>query len=324
VKKKSGEPLVLAGDLGGTSFRGALVDRAGKVIRVRSIPVPTPATPRNVLAGVTALFKELMRSAPAPVRTLGLAWKGLVEPERGISSHIGGFPMWVDVPVGPRLKAALGVRVAMENDARSAALGEGWLGRARGQKDFAYVIVGTGIGTGIVRAGRLHRGSNGRAGEYGHTVVDATDQTFRCDCGEYGHWEALAAGPSIGKRARQELASGTRDLKAYARKHPGKPEGRWLADAARAGVASARRVLEETGRWLGLGLYNLVRVEDPKLIVLGGGAAANGGVFLEAARHECASRLGAFHLEPPSILVTSLGDYAGLLGAASLAWKIRP
>jgi glucokinase len=314
---------VLAGDLGGTSFRGALVDRAGRLVQFRSIPVPSPATPRNVLAGVTSLFKELLRNAPGPVRNLGLSWKGLVVPDRGLSAHIGGFPGWVDVPVGPRLKSALGVRVAMENDARGAALGEGWLGQARGAKDYAFVIVGTGIGTGLVRGGKLHRGTYGRAGEFGHTVVDAHDRTFRCDCGEYGHWEALAAGPSIAKRVKLELKRGAPDLKAYALKHPGSPGGSWTADAARSGVATAKRILEETGRWLGLGLYNLVRVEDPKLIVLGGGATANAGVFLEAARHECASRLGAFHMEPPSILVTSLGDHAGLLGAASLAWKIR-
>lgn len=307
---------VLAGDLGGTNFRAAVVDAGGRVHRIVSARIPAVATPRRVLSVMTGLFRQAGDGARPAAFTLSM--KGLVDPARGLSNKVSDFRSWRNVPVVSELRRSLRLPGFLENDAKCAALGEGWVGRARGVRDYVFVIVGTGIGTGIVQGGKLSRGAHGHAGEMGHTVIDACSRDFRCACGQTGDLECLAAGPTIGLRARRLLARGDKGLKAFARRRPGPVDGLWVSAALKAKVPTARSILRETGTWLGLGLYNLTRALDPELIVLGGGAASIGGPLIGPARRECARRLALFHLKPPRILASALGDRAGLLGAASL------
>lgn len=272
---------------------------------------------------MAATYRRALAGASRP-RAVALAMKGLVDPERGFSNKVNDFKGWKDVPVVAALRRALRVPAYLENDAKCAALGEGWAGRARGVQDFVFVIVGTGIGTGIVQDGRLQRGAHGHAGELGHTVLDDSNRDFRCACGQYGDLEALAAGPSLGLRARRLIKAGDAGLKRFLDREPRPVDGKFVGAAFAAGVPAARRILSETGRFLGAGLYNITRVLDPELIVLGGGAAGLGEALLGPARRECARRLQAFHLKAPRILRSALGDRAGLLGAASLVFRPTP
>lgn len=312
---------VLAGDLGGTNFRGAIVDRSLRIRDLRSVRVPYPATPRAVLGMVNGVLQGLLRSGGPRPSAVCLSLKGLVDPERGLLKTVSDFTAWKDVPIAARV-GALGLPVCIENDAKCAALGEGRAGRARGADDFVFVIVGTGIGTGIVSGGTLRRGARGHAGELGHWVVDASAREFRCACGQTGDLESLAAGPSLGLRAKRLIARGDRGLKAFLRRRGGPVDGRFVAAALEAGVPAAARIVEEAGTWLGVGLYNMARAFDPSLIVIGGGVSNLGEALLAPARRECGRRLAAFRLPPPRILRSSLGDRAGLLGAATLV--LRP
>lgn len=313
---------VLASDLGGTNVRAALIDRSGRLTSLKGAPLPRPANPRTVLAALESAFLGLLRAPGPRPSAVSLSFKGLVDPARGLSRKINGFDGWSDVPVAARLKKKLGLPVLIENDARCAALGELWRGRARGRRDFVFVIVGTGIGTGLVRDGRLYRGPRGHAGEFGHMTIDDSNRDFRCACGHFGHWEGLAAGPSLGLRAERLLERGHSGLERFLERRGGKADGAFVTAALRAGVPAARKIVAEAGRFLGLGLYNVARAEDPSLIVVGGGAAANGAAFLAPARRECARRLAAFDLPCPEIVASSLGDHAGLLGAAARAFKV--
>lgn len=315
-----GPRAVLAADLGGTRLRTAVVDAAGRLHAPSSRELSRPSTAESVYA---ELREALARLQAAPegrgASAASLSMKGLVDARAGVSRHIADFEGWVDVPLKRKLGRSLGLPVFLENDCRCAALGEGWLGAARGRRDFVFVIVGTGIGTGLVRDGRLARGATGSAGEFGHTTLVDGDRRFRCPCGAYGHWEALAAGPSLAARARRELAAGRDDLVRLKRAWKGAADGAFVAAALAAGSPSARRVVEETGRSLGAGLYNVIRAVDPGFIVVGGGLAALGEALLRPAREECRGRLSPFGLTPPPIVKSRLGDRAGLLGAARLA-----
>lgn len=283
---RRGSRPVLAADLGGTSLRAALVSPRGLVLASRSLPLPRPATPARVLRALGDAWSELIAASPRRPSAAGIALKGLVDSGTGVSLHVNGLPGWRRVPVAARLKARLGLPVLLDNDCRAAALGEAWLGAARGRRDFVFLIVGTGIGSGVVRDGRLVRGARGGAGEFGHTVVDASARAPACSCGGRGHWEALAAGPAFHRRA---------------------------------GRLGAERAARETGRWLGIGLYNLARALDCELVVLGGGLSALGPALLGPARRELARRLKPFGLKAPRLVRTRLAGRAGLLGAARLA-----
>ena len=313
--------LVLSGDLGGTNFRAALIDRAGRVRGLVSERIPQVPNPRNIVAAMASVMRRAMSGSRARPDAFALSLKGLVDPGRGLLKTVSDFVDWKDVPLVALLGKALKLPGRLENDAKSAALGEGWVGRAKGVEHYAFVIVGTGIGTGIVQGGRLQRGAHGHAGEMGHLVIDASNREFRCACGQYGHLEALAAGPSLALRAARLLKIGEPGLTRFKKTYAGPVDGLFVSEALRAKVPASRAILQEAGTWLGVGFFNIVRAVDPALIVAGGGASAIGEPLLGPARRECARRLKDFNLEPPPIQPSSLGDHAGLLGAASLYFK---
>jgi len=313
--------LVLAGDLGGTNFRAALVGPSGKIFSLVLERIPAHPTPRVLVPLMRGVLAQAMAGSSRRPAGFALSAKGLVDPKRGLLKKVSDFRDWKDVPLTSLLGRALRLPGRIENDAKSAALGEGWVGRARGVRDYAFVIVGTGVGTGIVQDGRLQRGAHGHAGELGHMVVDASNPEFVCACGQLGHLEAYAAGPSLALRASRLLAKGDRGLKAFRAKYAGPIDGMFVSAALRARVPAARAIVDEAGRYLGIGFYNIVRGIDPELIVVGGGASSIGAPLLEPARRDCARRLKDFNLKPPPIERSTLGDHAGLLGAASLWFR---
>jgi glucokinase len=177
---------------------------------------------------------------------------------------------------------ALGLPVQLDNDANVAAYGEYRFGAGRGYRLVLLVTVGTGLGGGIVSDGRLVRGANGFAAEVGHVVLQPDG--LPCGCGNAGCWEQMASGTAIGRLAARRLASGpTRSHRAHDRGDPEAATGRSVPGGAR-GDASARRILAEVGRWLGIGLAGLANILDRGVIVAGGGTAAAGDLLLEPAR----------------------------------------
>jgi glucokinase len=203
------------------------------------------------------------------------------------------------VPLLAELHRALEVSITIDSDRAGCVLGEQWLGAARGLDDVVFLAVGTGIGAGIVSGGRLLDGSGGIAGAVGWFAVNPQP---REEYGRVGCWEAEAAGPALARRLN---ASSAEEVVA----------------AARNGDSFALAAVEETARYLGLGIANLVSVLNPEMIVLGGGLMQAGDLFLPAIRRVMPVWAQPVAARQVRIELTQLGEDAGLLGAARLAFN---
>lgn len=298
-------------DVGGTKCLGVLLDHDGRVTeRVRR---PTSRRPDELIDSLVALAGDL-----GSFDALGVGVPGLVTR----SGVLRAAPHLIDVAeldVARRLSDRLGCRVEVDNDATCAALAEWERGAARGVSDVVVVTLGTGIGGGVVADGRLLRGAHGFAGEFGHMVVHPDGPP--CPCGRRGCWERFASGGALGDQARAvvEVGAGERIL-AIAGGDPASVRGEHARQAALEGDAAAITVIDSFSRWVALGLVNLANLLDPARIVLGGGLAASGELFLERIAAWFHELLYAPELRThPDIVMATLGDEAGAIGAALLS-----
>jgi glucokinase len=299
-------------DLGGTWLRVARVTAAGSVAAMERLPTDVRGGPAGVVEQIAAMTGRLGADG---IRAMGVGVPGAFDAQTGTVLGIPALPGWSGFPLAETLRYRLGLDCWLENDAKAAALGEWDAGAAKGFMNFVYVTVSTGIGACAVVDGQLLRGSWGLAGEIGHTRIAET--SARCDCGLYGCWQALAAGPALARRA--ELAAKAAPHSALAAlASAGLLSGREVGRAARAGDATALSVVQEHAGLLGIGFANLQHIYAPDLLVVGGGVSDLLDLMrprLEAVvRHRL---LPGFKLA--EIRVAALGDVAGLVGAAAVA-----
>jgi glucokinase len=302
-------------DVGGTKMLGAVIDEKGKFLRV--IRIPTPLGPEPIIDAMLTLAREL-----GPWDSLGVGLPGLVTRE-GVLRAAPNLECTDDLAVGPLLSKALGARVYVENDATCAMLAEWRSGAARGHDEALLVTLGTGIGGGLVTSGRLSRGEHGFAGEVGHLIVEPDGRD--CDCGRRGCWEQYAAGRAFGALAREAAADGLA-LKAViaAAGSVDEVEGEHVVEAARAGDGDALTVTDRYARWVAIGLTTLTNVLDPGVIVIGGGVAGAGDVVLDPITTWLHRLLWAPDVRtPPRVVIASLSEEAGVIGAALLADEHR-
>ncbi len=223
------------------------------------------------------------------------------------------------------LRQALGQRVPLptfvDNDANAAVWAEHRFGAGRGESHLVMVNLGTGIGGGIVIGGRVIRGRHGIAGEFGHMQV--VPDGIRCECGNRGCWEQYASGNALVREARVLMSAGSPVVSDLFDRVGGRPEdltGPVVTEAARDGDPLARELLNEIGRWLGIGMADLAAALDPGMFVIGGGVSAAGDLLLGPAREAFRRQLTGRGYRPEASIVTAeLGNEAGLVGAADLA-----
>ncbi len=202
---------------------------------------------------------------------------------------------WVGRPVGPPVAAALGLPVALVNDARAFGLAELRLGAGRGASSMVGLTLGTGVGGVIAIGGTVHLGHDGTGGEVGHQTIDPDGPM--CGCGNRGCLEAFARADRIA------AACGTETAEA-------------AIAAARAGDARALAGLDEVGRALGIGIANMIVVITPDRVVIGGGIAAAGDLLLDPIRAELRHRVFMTSLDEVVVVTAELGTWAGAIGAA--------
>jgi glucokinase len=327
VTEAAGEPLAIGIDIGGTKVAGGVVDPHGQVLA--QTRADTPAYDLTRTRGVIIdVVREL--AAIHPVSAVGIGAAGWIDAERDtirFAPHLA----WRDEPLRDQVAAAVDLPVMVENDANAAAWAEFTFGAARepnrnrsgaGREvdSMVFVALGTGIGGGLVIGGRLVRGAHGFAGEPGHQV--AVPDGLLCNCGRHGCLEQYASGKALIRYARagaaaQPTAASTLLELAGGGEHI---TGPLVATAARAGDKVARDAFDQVGRWLGIGLADLVHVLDPQLLVIGGGVADAGELLLaptrESYRQSLAAR-GRLPLAP--VRAAQLGNVAGVVGAADLA-----
>lgn len=315
------ESRVVAVDLGGTQIRVAVCDARGQILRRRAEASRAEQGIEAVFARIVANIRALM-DAGTRVRGIGVGVPGTTDPFAGVileAPNIGGIR---EFPMKARLENEFRVPTRVGNDANLAALGEQRFGAGRGVANLIYVTISTGIGGGIIANNRLFLGARGLAGEVGHQTLQADGQ--RCNCGNIGCLETLAAGPALERAARAALRAGrASQLHALCGDAPARLTGALIAQAARAGDALARELFERVGFYIGLGLVSLQHNFDTELFVLGGGVAIHAWDLL----FPTLQRTFAEYAMPSMrrgvrIVPAQLGDDAGLLGAA--VWVHEP
>ena len=293
--------LVFAVDLGGTHLRVALVDDSGKILQHLKQETPKGESPDEIL---DALADAARKWDCDRVVAASIMVPGAVDADKAVVVQAPNLPSLINFPLKAELEQRLGWPVFLENDANAAAVGEMWLGAARGCTDVVSVTLGTGVGGGVILNGKLWRGSHGSAGEIGHAAVDPFSGV-KCKCGNTGCLEMFASATAIVRMARELGMKQTTAQEVY--------------QAGRDGDELALSVFKRFGMYLGIGLANLINIIDPQIIVLTGGAVNGWDLFAAEMYRQVGERAFRATAQQVKIARSECGDNAGLLGAAKIA-----
>lgn len=285
--------LCLAVDVGGTKLEAGLVTSDGELVeRSRSA---TPATDdAEVLFGelsslVSAVAQSGATGSHGTIVVCGVGCGGPMSRSEGRVSPLN-IPAWRDFPLVERLRSQTGLAVGIDNDAKALALGERWVGAARGVDDFLGMVVSTGVGGGIVCGGRLVDGASGNAGHIGHVNVEPGGR--RCGCGARGCLEAEASGSAIERITGKSPEHATPEMRM------------------------------RTGRMVGRAVASVANILDLRFAVVAGSVALGfGEPFFAAANAELEERARLSFSSNARIVPAGLGERAPLVGAAAVGWR---
>lgn len=317
----SNPSLLLALDFGGTKLTAAVLERGQWSWLAHRRHFSPPGADRDYeYPAMLELAYELLAELDRQPAAIGVSFGGPVYAPEGLvrlSHHVAG---WEATPLAAWLQGEFGVPVAVDNDANVAALGEYRFGAGRDCPHLLYVTVSTGIGGGWLVNGQPYAGSDGMAGEIGHTTVQPGG--LPCVCGRQGCLEAEACGPGIAARARLFLQGGNngQTLLQLAGGNPDKITAQMVSQAASAGDALSRQVLDESAARLGLGLANALNLMNPNRIILGGGVTKAGERWWQTVRETArANTLPEIRVD---IVPAAFSDDAPLWGAVALAENV--
>lgn len=291
------EPEVIGIDLGGTAIKLGRFREDGKCLQSLSVATPQPATPTTV---VEAIFQAVLKiSMDKQILAIGVGTPGPTDVAGRIARVAINLSGWQDVPLAELLEAKTGFPTVLANDANCAGLGEAWLGAGRQFSNLILLTLGTGVGGAIILDGKLFTGHQGSAAELG--LITLNPDGPMCNSGNQGSLEQYLSIGAIIRRTGKEPAE--------------------LGVMAKQGDKFALEFWESYGRDLGIGLASLIYVLTPEAIVIGGGISASAEFFFPAAIAEIERRVLPSSRAGLKLLVAELGNQAGMVGAAKLAWQ---
>lgn len=318
-------------DIGGTGIKIGLVDTLGQTIAYEKIP--TRANEGAVAAveriGETCQSMAKQCDVEGQIRRAGLGAPGPMDLPAGTLVSPPQLPTWWGFNLRDAVADAIKMPVTFLNDANAAAYGEFWLGSGREDNSMVLLTLGTGVGGGIIVDDLLVNGVNSCGSECGHMVIDPSPTARLCVWGGgRGQLEAYASASGVVARTRERLTEGVESCLAGAL-HGGDSEltAKNVYLAAKDGDSLALEIIDETARWLGIGVTSLVYAIDPGTVVLGG-AMNFGGVgdpvgerFLAGVCKEFKERVFENVFEGTKIKFATLGGHAGYVGVAGYARK---
>jgi glucokinase len=326
-------------DLGGTNLRIAAVDEQGNLIEKVTLGTKVSLGRDHVINDMCDAIQRMVERfrESAPLLGIGVGVPGIIDMQTGLLRESPNLPGWADYPVRAEIERRLKTVVILENDANVAALGEKWLGAARDYSDMAMLTLGTGVGGGLVLGGRIWRGANGMATEFGHITVEP--EGHLCGCGNHGCVEQYASATAVVRMAREAAAGNAGSALARAAGSDPEFSAKSIYNLAIQGDEDARRVFREAGRYLGIALAGLINSLNLPIYVIGGGASSAWDAFAPALFEELRRRSYVYAATAPHDPATTnqgasarleassrktiitralLGSDAGLYGAARL------
>jgi glucokinase len=311
---------VLAVDIGGTKMLTALFSHDGNLLASVTRPTLVDEGVNAVIDRLGSIISGLLRDNHLKASQLAgivIACAGGIDTGRGVvvtpSPNMTG---WSDVPLADIVRKKLGVDTFILNDASAAAMGEHRYGAGQGVKNLVLFTLGTGIGGGIIIDDKLYLGAVGGAGEFGHMTVAADGPV--CGCGNTGCLEMFASGRAVARDAVARLRRAEKTiLLDMVKGDIDSVTSEQVGAAARRGDPLAVDVLSRAAYYLGIGMVNAVNIFNPEMVIIGGGMAELGDIFIAPGRQMVVERAFSVSSGVVRVVTARLGNEAGIYGAAA-------
>lgn len=297
--------LAIGVDLGTAQTTVATGDLVGRVLERETFDTdPDLAT---TVQRIVNSIQSYIRSEPA-IEGIGISLPGLVDSETGTALFIPHFK-WRNWTIADELRTITGLPVTVDNDANAAALAELWLGRPeiRDVRDFIFVLVEEGLGTGIIFDGQVYHGTAGAAGEFGHMTI-GRGAPVACAAGSDECWEAFSSERAALARYAERSSASETAVGNFSE----------LIDRALGGDSRATEALIETARYLGLGISNLTKGLSPESVIVGGQITRAWPLIVDALRNSIDQNNICRGLPSAPVFASTLGEDTRLMGALSL------
>ncbi|MCC5467281.1 ROK family transcriptional regulator [Pelosinus baikalensis] len=293
-------------DLGVNYILSIMTNFAGEIIWEKRIDLQhTHNSPGQRIADLQTLIRETIENASQTVRGIigiGIGVPGIVNYEQGLilsAPNLG----WENIELRSIIEQKFGVPVFIDNEANAGAIGEKWFGAGKRADEFLYISAGTGIGAGIIINNELYRGSRGLAGEIGHMTVSLDG--IPCSCGNTGCLEEYSSEKALFRYMKEHIC--VEELTIFN-----------IIDNAIAGDDVSRRAFEYVGKYLGIGVANLINAFNPQLVIIGNSLPLAGDILMDELRKEAGKRCFASKYFSVKILPSQLNMHACAMGAAAL------
>ena len=297
-------------DLGGTNLRAAAIDKDGKMLDKIAAPTDYLNGREAVLRDIVAAIEKLReKHGVEGFKGIGVGVPGFIRIKEGFITNSPNLPYFENFPVRDELSHRLNAPVILENDANAAAFGEKWMGAGKNYDDLVLLTLGTGIGGGIISGGHILRGFVGMAGELGHITIVPNGNP--CACGNRGCLEKSASATAIVAMAHMLHLGDNLTSKDVA----------YLAEQPGEAGDKARSIFKQMGDALGIALATLVNTFNFPLYLLSGGPLPAWDLFAPEMFRVLEERSYTYRATKPAIEKATLGNEAGLYGAAYLPWE---
>ncbi|MFC1562941.1 ROK family protein [candidate division KSB1 bacterium] len=309
-------------DLGGTKILVGVFTKEGKIIKKKMIMTPREKPWEEIGNEIVKCIKDVVKSVSldvSDIKGIGLAVPGTLDIKREtilLASNFG----WKNIPFKEFIYSKINIPVKMENDVNVSTLGVSYFGEGKGVSSLIGIFIGTGIGAGIIINGELYIGYNGTAGEFGHMLIDIDG--YKCGCGTRGCWEAQASRTAIYRIIDEHIKKEGKNTEVGRFFSEIENKGKALIEGYKMGLDVVREAVDESSRFLGIGLGSIMSMFNPEMIALGGGIIDDLGEFMMPVIRKTAVEYAIYgSAEGVKIIHTKLGSDGGIIGAAALAMK---
>ena len=307
-------------DLGGTNIATGVVNEKNEIVGRGKVKTNAPRPAEAIFDSIKEAVDMAVVNAGinySDVVSVGIGTPGSVNKDTGAIEFSNNLK-FNNVPAKEMLEERLKKPVYLENDANAAALGEAVAGCGNGVKDFVAITLGTGVGSGIIINGKIHRGSNFCGGEMGHMVINVDG--IPCNCGRKGCWEKYASATALVSQAVEAMQGNKASLLWQTCEGDlNKVEGKTIFEALDMGDETAKQVVDKYLYYVAIGLANVINALQPEIVCIGGGIRGQGEKILEPIRQIVkAERYSVYAEKQAAILRATLGNDAGIIGAALL------
>ncbi|MBA7616860.1 Glucokinase [subsurface metagenome] len=311
-------------DLGGTNIKIGLFDSELNLICKTSKAIQADMGPQVIVDKIAQTTEKLLADNSLSfeqIEAVGIGAPGPSNITDGIVIAAPNLPLFKNTPLRKMLSERLGKPVILENDANAACWAEFVLGAGKGAGDMVFFTLGTGIGGGIISSGKLLYGSADNAAELGHIIIYPDGR--KCACGQKGCVEAYASANSTAKRAAEAIEAGAKSSLKKVLDENGEITCKDVYEHLAAGDELAKKITDETAKALAIVCINMLHITEPKRIVFAGGMIAAGDVLLNRIKDFFNENIWSLKKETVEIAFATLGEDAGIVGAAALAKQAK-